>query len=191
MAGFSSSCFFPVSWQDIASSWAEKCNMRVAARMHAVFCRSTRSVMRVDLVLEPREGSVMHRVRRADALPPPPHHHRHHHHHHHHHHNGSRQHHPAASCYLASVYACSGGVRKKERMRYAARYMQGVQAVCNRDMNFFPRVMVMRVSHGGAERGGGNVGAGVQNAADVVSCRDRSSVAAARTRVHARDVSMQ
>jgi hypothetical protein len=72
---------------------------------------------------------------------------------------------------------------KKERMRYAARYMQGVQAVCNRDMNFFPRVVVMRVTHGNVQCADNEDGCGV----GVNGATGRELEHA---RVHARDVSI-
>jgi len=124
--------------QDLVSSWVERHSMRVVTKMHAVFCRITRSVMRVDLVLEGK-GIAERHGRFGTALIP------------------NRSGHSEGSelvpstrtnplCYLACVYVCKGGVDKKKHMLYAARYMQGVQAICNRDMNFFPGVAVMRVT---------------------------------------------
>ena len=52
-------------------------------------------------------------------------------------------------CFVASVYSSStrgGGLAGK----YAAQYMQSVQRICNRDMNFFPTVLAMCVYKGRA-----------------------------------------
>jgi hypothetical protein len=53
-------------------------------------------------------------------------------------------------CYLASVYQarCRGG----PALHYARSYMRAVQRICNRDMNFFPKVLAMCVYGGGAAR---------------------------------------
>ena len=56
---------------------------------------------------------------------------------------------PRAQCCLLSVH-CSqrrGGALS----RYARKYMQRVQQICNRDMNFFPRVLSMCIYAGGCK----------------------------------------
>ena len=112
--------------------------MRVAACAHAVFCKDTRAVLRIDLILESTGSASVWRGRAAKKS----------------HLQGNAG---QPRCYLASVHACSGGRDSRSCMSYAVNYMRGVQAVCNRDMNFFPRVMVMRVRQGSVGGGGTRV----------------------------------
>jgi hypothetical protein len=46
-------------------------------------------------------------------------------------------------CFLASIYQTTS--RGGPMLAYARTYMRDLQRVCNRDMNFFPRVVAMCV----------------------------------------------
>jgi hypothetical protein len=47
--------------------------------------------------------------------------------------------------YLACIYEEGKRRRGGPLLKYAIGYMQGVQKICNRDMNFYPRVLAMCV----------------------------------------------
>jgi hypothetical protein len=53
----------------------------------------------------------------------------------------------ARACYLASVYYDSN--EQANHWDYACMYMKKVQEICNSGMNFFPGILVMRVSNKG------------------------------------------
>ena len=103
--------------------WAGKRKLRVASRGHGIVCRHSNAVLMVDFVFEELKGTKQ--MRRGQV---------------------NRR------CYLASVYSSSAEASGRRGGglvgRYAARYMQAVQRVCNRDMNFFPTVLAMRVYKG-------------------------------------------
>ncbi len=126
--------------QDLASSWARKRRLRVAAVGHGLICKETRSILVVDFVFERQvkrkkrvETSVQYALRsRKQGI------------------QAKNQ------CFLASVYyaptrsACQG-------RSYAEKYMKMVQRVCTRDMDFHPTVMVMCIVCGQGEGDGAKV----------------------------------
>ena len=106
----------------MAIEWGRKRGLRIASLGHAVVCSQTGTVLLVDVVF------AKCRKARHPAHP--------------------RVHRTANSeCFLAHVYYSEsrGGLAS----HHARRYMMQVKSVCNRDMQFFPKVLSICV-YGGA-----------------------------------------
>jgi hypothetical protein len=115
--------------QGIVISWARKKKLRVLAAGHAVVCKASGAVMFVDFVFEctGQDDCMIHRKKCSSST-------------------------SVHRCFLASVYYAKTAKHHTSLHRYAKKYMQKVQKICNMDMDFSPTVLAICIHGNGSQR---------------------------------------